>query len=384
MTIPPPQKRIFLSSPEFDGKELFHIQEALQAGQIATSGNFITEFENKLEEICGGGRVTALNSGTSAIHLALILLGVGPGDEVICQSLTFTASANPIVYLGAKPIFVDSEKKTWNLCPELLEEAILDRISKGKFPKAIIAVNLFGMPAQLPAIMEVAARYGAPVLEDAAESLGSGIEGQCCGTFGDIGIYSFNGNKVITTGGGGALVTSNLQWAKKARHLSTQAKDNYPYYEHSEIGYNYKMNNLAAAIGLAQLDRVDERVQKRRAIFDHYRQGLENMPGITFLPEPEGYYSNRWLTAVTIDPDKAGFDAEAVRLDLEQNNIESRHVWKPMHLQPVFQSSPAYGGSVASSLFEGGLCLPSGSKLNKEDLDRVLFSFFTLHHKVFH
>ncbi len=363
---------------------MFHIQEALLAGHIATTGRFITEFENRLEEKCGGGCVVALNSGTSAIHLALMLLGVGPGDEVICQSLTFTASANPIVYLGARPVFVDSEKETWNICPELLEEAILHRISKGKRPKAIVVVNLFGMPAQMPAIMEIAGRYGIPVLEDAAESLGSQINGQFCGTFGDIGIYSFNGNKVITTGGGGALVTANLQWAKKARHLSTQAKDNYPHYEHSEIGYNYKMNNLAAGIGLAQLDRVDERIQKRRAIFDHYKNELEAMPGVSFLPEPEGYFSNRWLTAVRIDPGKAGFDAEALRLALEQNNIESRPVWKPMHLQPVFHASPCYGGALASSLFEAGLCLPSGSNLNKEDLDRVLFSLFSLHHKVLH
>lgn len=384
MAILPPRKRIFLSSPEFDGKEIFHIQEALQAEQIATSGSFIQEFEDKLEGMCGGGRVTVLNSGTSAIHLALVLLGIGPGDEVICQSLTFTASANPIVYLGAKPIFVDSEKETWNLCPKLLEETILDRISKGKFPKAIIAVTLFGMPAQMPAIKQVAEQYGIPILEDAAASLGSRIDERCCGTFGDIGVYSFNGNKVITTGGGGALITTNLQWAKKARHLSTQAKDNYPYYEHSEIGYNYKMNNLAAAIGLAQLNRVDERVQRRRAIFEHYRQGLKSMPGITFLLEPEGYYSNRWLTAVIIDPDETGFDAETLRLDLEQNNIESRQVWKPMHLQPVFKSCPTYGGHVASSLFKDGLCLPSGSKLSKDDLDRVLFSFFTLHHKMLH
>lgn len=384
MVISPPAKRLFLSSPEFDGKELFHIQEALSAGHIATTGSFIAEFENKLEEKCGGGRVTAMNSGTSAIHLALILLGVGVGDEVLCQSLTFTASANPIVYLGARPVFVDSEKKTWNICPELLEEAILERMSKGKRPKAIVVVNLFGMPAQMPAVMGIAGRYGIPVLEDAAESLGSKINGQFCGTFGDIGIYSFNGNKVITTGGGGALVTANLQWAKKARHLSTQAKDNYPYYEHSEIGYNYKMNNMAAGIGLAQLDRVDERIQKRRAIFDHYRRELKDIPGVSFLSEPEGYFSNRWLTAVGIDPEKAGFDAETLRLALEQNNIESRPVWKPMHLQPVFQSSPNYGGSVASSLFEKGLCLPSSSSLNKEDLDRVLFSFFSLHHKVMH
>lgn len=382
MVIPPSPKRIFLSNPEFDGKELRYIQEALLAGQIATSGNFIAEFENKLEDKFGGGSVVALNSGTSAIHLALVLLGVGRGDVVICQSLTFAASANPIVYLGAQPIFVDSEEDTWNICPELLEEAILESLSKGKLPKAIITVNLFGMPAKMPAVIAIAKRYGIPVLEDAAESVGSRIEGQFCGTFGDIGIYSFNGNKVITTGGGGAIVTMNLQWSKKARHLATQAKDDYPYYEHSEIGYNYKMNNVAAGIGLAQMDCVDERVQKRRAIFAHYQAELSDLPGISFLLEPEGFYSNRWLSTVRIDPRQAGFDSDTLRKALEENNIESRPVWKPMHLQPVFRSSPFYGGNVAEDLFRNGLCLPSSSSLCKEGLDRILFSFYSLYHKM--
>jgi len=372
MTIAPSSKRIYLSAPGFDGKELYYIQEALNAGQIATAGSFIAAFESELAIRCGGKSVVALNSGTSAIHLALILLGVGPGDEVICQSLTFAASANPIVYLGAKPIFVDSERQTWNMCPELLEEAIIDRISRGKCPKAIIAVNLFGMPAQLPAIIEVASRYGIPVLEDAAESIGSKINGQWSGTFGDIGVYSFNGNKMITTGGGGALITANNQWVGKARHLSTQAKDDYPHYQHSSIGYNYKMNNLAAGIGLAQLERLEDRIEKRRYIFSRYLAKLQDIPGVSLLQEPDGYYSNRWLTAVLIDPGITGISADKLRGLLELHNIETRQVWKPMHLQPVFRDYPSYGGTVASQLFERGLCLPSGSSLTEEDLDKVL------------
>src|SRR5690606_15358066 len=374
-------KRIFLSSPEFCGTELLYIQEAFEAGVIATSGNHIAAFEKKLQSKCGGRWVVALNSGNSAIHLALVLLGVGPGDEVLCQSLTFAASANPISYLGAFPIFVDSEIDTWNICPEHLEDAILDRLSKGKRPKAIICVNLFGMPAQMPAIMEIANRYDIPVVEDAAESLGSRIKSRYCGTFGDLGVYSFNGNKMITTGGGGALVVSQRRWACQARHLSTQAKDNYPYYQHSAIGYNYKMNNLAAGIGIAQLDKLDERVAKRRAIFNYYNTRLKDFAGISLLDELEDYYSNRWLSVIPIDPEVAGVDVETLRISLELQNIESRQVWKPMHLQPVFKDSPCYGGETAARLFENGLCLPSGSDLKEEDLERVLYTMTLLYRK---
>lgn len=382
MRIPPYNKRIFLSHPEFDGRELRYIHEALQAGQIATSGAFIALFEDKLEERFGGGSIVAMNSGTSAIHLSLVLLGVGIGDEVICQSLTFAASANPIVYLGALPIFVDSERDTWNICPELLEETILDRIAKGKLPKAIITVDLFGMPARMQEIMAVARRYGIPVLEDAAEAVGSKIEDHYCGTFGDIGVYSFNGNKVITTGGGGAIITTDLKWSKMARHLATQAKDNFSHYEHTSIGYNYKMNNLAAGIGLAQMDALDYCIQQRRKIYEVYKARLEDLPGISFLPEPEGYFSNRWLTTVLIDPVEAGFDREAVRLALEIENIESRPVWKPMHLQPVFDDAPYYGGDIAANIFKRGLCLPSSSGLSAGDIDRIVTCFIKVNQKV--
>lgn len=383
MIINPPSKRIHLSVPEFDGKESRYIHEAFQSGQIATSGSFIEKFEDQLEREFGGENIVALNSGTSAIHLGLQLLDVGRGDEVICQSLTFAASANPIVYLGAQPIFVDSESDTWNICPQLLEEVILDRISKGKLPKAIVTVNLFGMPAKMKEIMEVAHRYGIPVLEDAAESVGSRIHHRYCGTFGDIGVFSFNGNKVITTGGGGALVTSNDTWTKRARHLATQAKENHPHYEHSSIGYNYKMNNLAAGIGLAQLGCLKERIAQRRRIFSYYQNALENIAGISFLKELPGYFSNRWLTTVLINPSEAGFDRETLRLSLESRNIESKPIWKPMHLQPVFRQSTYYGGEIAAGFFANGLCLPSSSNLTVQELDRVTECLMLLHQGVF-
>lgn len=372
MTTFPSNKRIYLSAPEFNGKELEYIEKAFLARQVATHGAFIQEFEGRIREKFGAQEVVALNSGTSAIHMALVLLGVEEGDEVICQSLTFVASANPIVYLGGKPVFVDSERETWNICPQFLEEAILDRIRKGKLPKAIIVVNLFGMPAKTHEILEVAGRYGIPVLEDAAESIGSKIGGQYCGTFGDIGVFSFNGNKVITTGGGGVMITTNLNWSRKARHLSTQAKDNFPYYHHSEIGYNYKMNNITAGIGLAQLETLEEKIRKRRRNFEYYRAMLTENQGISFLDEPVGSFSNRWLTTMLIDSELASVTRDLVMEVMEEKNIESRPVWKPMHLQPIFQQNPYYGEGVAADLFSKGLCLPSGGALQREDLDRVI------------
>jgi dTDP-4-amino-4,6-dideoxygalactose transaminase len=302
---------------------------------------------------------------------------------VICQSLTFAASANPIVYLGAQPVFVDSESETWNICPHLLEEIILDRISKGKLPKAIVTVNLFGMPAKMQEIILVANRYGIPVLEDAAESLGAKINNRYCGTFGDIGIFSFNGNKIITTGGGGALVTANNKWAKNARHLATQAKDDCPHYEHSAIGYNYRMNNIAAGIGLAQLGCLEERIVQRRRIFRYYQNALKNMPGISFLQELPGYFSNRWLTTLLIDPVDAGFDQDTLRIFLENHNIESKPIWKPMHLQPVYSQAPYYGGGIAEGLFAKGLCLPSSSNLTIQEMDRVIECLMLLHQGVY-
>ena len=368
----PSNNRIYLSTPEFNGKELEYIENAFRAKQVATHGAFIQEFESRIKEMFGAENVVALNSGTSAIHLALMLMGVKDGDEVICQTLTFVASANPIVYLRGKPVFVDSERETWNICPQFLEEAILDRIRKGKLPKAIIMVNLFGMPAKVHEILEVAGRYGIPVLEDAAESIGSKIGRRHCGTFGDIGVFSFNGNKVITTGGGGVMITSDVNWSRKARHLSTQAKDNFPYYHHSEIGYNYKMNNIAAGIGLAQLETLAEKIGKRRQNFEYYKAILSKVQGISLLDEPVGCFSNRWLTTVLIDPELAFLTRDLVMALMEENNIESRPVWKPMHLQPIFQQTPYYGENVAADLFSRGLCLPSGSGLEREDLNRVI------------
>ena len=368
----PSNNRIYLSTPEFEGKELKYIENAFQAKQVATHGAFIQEFECRIKEKFGAEEVVALNSGTSAIHIALMLLGVKGGDEVICQTLTFVASANPIVYLGGIPVFVDSERDTWNICPQFLEEAILDRIRKGKLPKAIIMVNLFGMPAKTHEILEIAGRYGIPVLEDAAESIGSKISGQYCGTLGDIGVFSFNGNKVITTGGGGVMITPNLHWSRKARHLSTQAKDNFPYYHHSEIGYNYKMNNIAAGIGLAQLETLEEKIRKRRQNFEYYRAILTNSEGISFLDEPAGSFSNRWLTTVLIDPELAFITRDLAMELMAESNIEARPVWKPMHLQPIFRQRPYYGENVAADLFSKGLCLPSGGSLERADLDRVI------------
>lgn len=372
-------KKLSLSAPEFQGSELSFVKEAFGERQIATNGQFIATFENKLEEKFNAGNVIALNSGTSSIHLALHLLGVGPGDEVICQAFTFIASTNPVLYLGAKPVFVDSETETWNMCPDTLEVTIRDRLQKGKKPKAIIVVNLFGMPANLPAIMEIAQKYEVPVIEDAAESVGSRIGDQYSGTFGDLGIYSFNGNKIITTGGGGALVTSNRFMANKSRYLSTQAKLNYHHYEHREMGFNYKMNNLAAGIGLAQLEYLEDRINKRREIHDYYRKQLANMPGIFFLDEPLGFYSNRWLTTILIEPDFAGFDADLLREALDQNGIESRFLWKPMQMQPLYKNALYYGRNISSDLFAKGLCLPSGSGLVVADLERVVDCMEQLH-----
>jgi dTDP-4-amino-4,6-dideoxygalactose transaminase len=314
-----------------------------------------------------------LNSGTAAIHLALIELGVGPGDLVICQSFTFSASANPIVYLGAKPVFVDSEMETWNMCPVLLEEAIKGCISKhGKLPKAIIPVHLYGMPAKMNQIVKISNEYGVPIIEDAAESLGSKYHGKSCGSFGDYGILSFNGNKIITTSGGGAVLSNNLKSLDRIRFLATQARDDAPHYQHSEIGYNYRMSNILAGIGRGQLGVLDQRVQKRREVFDFYKKNLNGIEGLSFLDEPDGHYSNRWLTTILVDSDKCGIHREDIRLKLEENIIESRPLWKPMHQQPVFAGSDFYGDGYSNKLFESGLCLPSGSSLTQNDLNRIV------------
>ena len=367
------QEKIWLSSPHMGGTERQFVQEAFDTNWVAPLGPNVNGFEKDLESYLGDGvNVAALSAGTAALHLGLILLDVQPGDEVICQSMTFSASANPIAYLGATPVFVDSEPETWNMSPEFLAAAIEDRLAKGKKVKAIIPVHLYGMPVNMEEISAIAKAYGIPVLEDAAEALGSSINGKMCGTFGDISALSFNGNKIITTSGGGALVAHDAAIVEKSRFLSTQARDQAPHYEHSHIGYNYRMSNICAGIGRGQMEVLQQRVERRRAIYDWYRQEMEGMPGISFVAEPEGYYSNRWLTTILIDPEKAGgLTRETLRLAFEARNIESRPLWKPMHMQPVFEKYPYFGNGLSEKLFEQGLCLPSGSNLTEADLARI-------------
>ncbi len=365
--------KIWLSSPHMGGTEEKFVREAFAENWIAPLGPNVDGMEEDLRRFLGGEvHVAALSSGTAALHLGLILLGVQAGDEVLCQSMTFSASANPIAYLGATPVFVDSERDTWNLSPEWLEKAIEDRIAKGKKPKAIIAVHLYGMPAKMKEILEISRRYEIPLLEDAAEALGSHINGQMCGTFGDIGILSFNGNKIITTSGGGALVAKDAALVEKARFLSTQARDPAPHYQHSHIGYNYRMSNICAGIGRGQMEVLQKRVEQRRAAYDWYREQFDDVPGLHFQQAPEGYFSNHWLTALTIDGRESGYNREALRLKLGEDNIESRPLWKPMHLQPVFADAPFYGDGTSEELFRDGLCLPSGSNMTDTERTRIL------------
>jgi dTDP-4-amino-4,6-dideoxygalactose transaminase len=361
-----------LSAPVFDGNERVYIEEAMSSGQLATNGSFINKFENKFSKKIRTHQAVALNSGTSALHLGLVILGVGPGDEVICQSFTFCASANPIVYLGASPIFVDSEEDTWNMSPELLEDAILSRISLGRKPKAIIVVHLFGMPAKMKEVMEISEKYKIPVLEDAAEAVGSTYKELSCGSFGKIGVFSFNGNKIITSGGGGALISDEVTIIERAKYLSTQAREDLPYYQHLEIGYNYRMNNMAAAVGLAQLEKLDACVEKRRLINERYRILFEDLPGISFQSESEESKSNFWLTTILIDDKQTGFSNDRLRILLFKNGIETRFLWKPLHLQPAYRGVPFYGGHVAEKLFLRGLCLPSSITLTYEDQKKIV------------
>ena len=365
--------KIWLSSPHMGGTELDYIHEAFEQNWVAPLGPNVNSFEDDLKTYLNENvEVAALSAGTAALHLALIILGVKYDDEVICQSFTFSASANPITYVGAKPVFVDSEPETWNMCPKALETAINDRITKGKKPKAIIVVHLYGMPAKLNEITEIANRYEIPLIEDAAEALGSTFKGQKCGTFGEMSILSFNGNKIITTSGGGALVCKTKEQKDKAVFLSTQARDNEPHYQHSQIGFNYRMSNISAGIGRGQMEVLEERVNARRKNHAFYAELFKDIEGINVFNEPnEDYYSNHWLSAIVIDEEKAGFNREQLRLALDQENIESRPLWKPMHLQPIFESAPYFGGNVAEELFKNGLCLPSGSNLNEEDLERI-------------
>ena len=367
-------EKIWLSSPHMGGNELVYVKQAFDTNWIAPLGPHVDNFENDLLSFTQTKAAAALSSGTAAIHLALIMLGVKTGDEVICQSFTFSASANPIVYQGATPVFIDSEKETWNMDPVQLRIAITDRMAHGKKPKAIIPVHLYGMPSKMKEIMAIANEFNIPVIEDAAEALGSTIDGKPCGSFGQMGILSFNGNKIITTSGGGALISDNDFYITQARFLATQARDAAPHYQHSQIGYNYRMSNVCAGIGRGQMEVLPKRIEQRRANYNFYTNALKNIAPISFLSEPEGYFSNRWLTCILVDPDLSKNDVtrETIRLALEKENIESRPMWKPMHLQPVFMKYPFYGDGTSERLFDTGLCLPSGSNLTQVDLERVI------------
>jgi len=355
------------------GTELKYIHEAFDANWVAPLGPNVNGFEDDIRAyLKQDAYVAALSAGTAALHLALIECDVTHGDEVICQSMTFSASANPIAYQGATPVFVDSEEETWNICPIALEEAIKDRIAKGKTPKAIIAVHLYGMPYKVNEVHAVADKYGIPVIEDAAEALGSTYKGQAAGTFGRFAALSFNGNKIITTSVGGALVCQSQDDKDKAVFLATQARDNAPHYQHSHIGYNYRMSNITAGIGRGQMEVLDDRVAARRSMHAFYQELFKDIDGVTVFTEPnDDFYSNHWLSAILIDPTIAGKTREDLRLAFVEDNIESRPLWKPMHLQPVFADAPYYGGNVSEKLFENGLCLPSGSNLTDEDRERI-------------
>jgi len=384
------KNRIWLSSPHMGGSEEKYINEAFELNWIAPVGQNLNLFEEALASYTRCGHALALNSGTSALHLALILLDVQPGDYVICQSLTFCASANPISYLGGIPVFVDSEAETWNMCPQALEKAvqscidgsIIEKFPKikgqagmvtAKKPKAIIPVHLYGMPAKMHEIREVADRYGIPIVEDAAEAVGSELNGEKCGALGEIGILSFNGNKIITTSGGGAFLSKNKEYIDRAKFLATQAKENSLHYEHKAVGFNYRMSNVLAGIGRGQMEVLPERIAKRRENHEFYQNSFRELEGITFLEEPEGYFSNRWLTCILVDQEKmGGVSREDIILHLAADQIEARPLWKPMHLQGSFSGAPYFGGEVSERLFEQGLCLPSGSNMPLEDLERVV------------
>lgn len=369
--------KIWLSSPHIGKKELYYVNQAFDTNWIAPLGPNVDGFETELGNYLGGKNVAALSSGTAAIHLALILSGVTQGDEVFCQSFTFSATANPIIYQGAIPVFVDSESSTWNMCPELLEVAIKDRIAKGKKPKACIVVHLYGMPAKIVEIKQICNRYNIILIEDAAEALGSTFSGIKLGTFGDFGVLSFNGNKIITTSGGGALISNSEDQITKAKFLATQARDEAPHYEHSHIGYNYRMSNICAGIGRGQLEVIEDRVMSRRANYEYYKKKLEVISDIKFIKEIEGFFSNRWLSCIVFNSYER---REKTRIVLENNNIEARPLWKPMHLQPIFNIYPKYINNVSENLFLNGLCLPSGSNLLEEQLEKVVNLIIRTYH----
>lgn len=370
------KKRIFLSSPHMSGKEHKYINEAFETNWIAPLGPNVDAFEAEIAQYVGASEALAVSSGTAAIHLALSLLEVGKGDKVFCSSLTFIASANPIIYQGAEPIFIDSEPETWNMSPQALERAFHDEIKNGILPKAVIVVNLYGQSAKMEEISAICNDFGVPIIEDAAESLGAMYKGKASGTFGKFGVFSFNGNKIITTSGGGMLVSNDRESLQKARFLATQARDTAPHYQHSQIGFNYRLSNILAGIGRAQLEVLEERIAARRAIFQRYYDELSNFPGFTFMPELKDTYSNRWLTALMINEEEAGISVTEILSALSEENIEARPVWKPLHLQPVFEGKKYYPHteqeSVSETLFNNGLCLPSGSNMTEADIETVI------------
>ncbi|KAB8321058.1 aminotransferase class I/II-fold pyridoxal phosphate-dependent enzyme [Tolypothrix campylonemoides VB511288] len=381
-------KPILLSTPHMGDRELEFVKEAFDTNWIAPVGPHIDAFEQEFCQVIGASHAAAVSSGTAALHLALRLVGVQPGDEVFCSSLTFVATANPITYLGAKPVFIDCDRTSWNMNPDLLWGALQRRAKMGNLPKAVVVVHLYGQSADIDPILEACDHYGIPLIEDAAESLGATYKGRSPGTFGRIGIYSFNGNKIITTSGGGMLVSNDEQLISKARFLATQARDGQspakgdraPHYQHSEIGYNYRLSNVLAGIGRGQLRVLSERVAARRNNFDIYQKALGKLPGIQFMPEESFGRATRWLTCLTIDSEAFGADREQVRLALAEQQIESRPVWKPLHLQPVFADCEYVGGGVSEDLFARGLCLPSGSNLTNDDLERVINAIYAVHY----
>ncbi|MGD0624815.1 MAG: aminotransferase class I/II-fold pyridoxal phosphate-dependent enzyme [Thermodesulfobacteriota bacterium] len=363
--------RIYLSPPHLNGRERELLLQAYESNWITTLGPHVDGLEQEISKKIGIKYAAAMSSGTAALHLALLILGVGRDDEVLCSTLTFSASANAIVYCGASPVFVDSSRTTWNMDPELLAEELDACAIKGKLPKAAVVVDLYGQCADYDPIIHACAKYKIPIIEDAAEALGASYNGTSAGKFGAMGVFSFNGNKIITTSGGGMLVSENEEYIKRARFLSTQARDPAPHYQHSQIGYNYRLSNLLAALGRGQIERLGEKVARKRAINEFYRKALQDLQGIEFMPEASYGRSNCWLTVILITPEKFGADREAVRLALEKENIESRPIWKPMHMQPVFKGCRVRGGKVSEDLFSRGLCLPSGTQMTEEDLERV-------------
>ncbi|MGO1057873.1 DegT/DnrJ/EryC1/StrS family aminotransferase [Planococcus sp. FY231025] len=370
------KEKILLSTPHMTGNEMKYIQEAFDSNWIAPVGPNVDKFEEELAAYTGAAGGAALSSGTAAIHLALHLLGIGKGDRVFCSSLTFVASANPILYEGAEPVFIDAEEETWNMSPVALRKAFRAAADEGKLPKAVVVVNLYGQSAQMDELLEICNEYGVPIVEDAAESLGSSYKGKSSGTFGKFGIFSFNGNKIITASSGGMLISNDTETIKKARFLASQAKDPAPYYKHHEIGYNYRLSNVLAGIGRAQLEAIDERVAARRAVYERYVAGLGDIEAIEFQPEPEGTFSNRWLTAFTLNPDLTALVPENIKRALAAEEIESRNVWNPLHSQELFKDAQFFshgdGEAVSEKIFRHGLCLPSGSNMTEEQQERVI------------